>query len=160
MSLTENDFRTIYPQLKAYALSRCKNGAIADDLVSETLITAVEKLSEGLTVNDLAAWCVTVLRNKHLDLIKKKQEQQLDFENPEDQTLEDISGAGDGFANLLLSECMQKLKEEHAEIMVMNIIKGMTTKVIAEITGHPQNTVLTWLTKAKTEFHDCIEGRA
>ena len=54
---------------------------------------------------------------------------------------------------------MEKLKQDHAEVMVMNIVKGMTTKVISEIVGKPQNTILTWLTKAKTEFHDCIEGR-
>ena len=159
MSLTTNDFREIYPQLKAYAMSRCKNSAIADDLVSETIITAIEKLSEGLSINDLTAWCVTVLRNKHLDFVKKKREQQLDAETPEDQTLEDSRGTGDGFTNLLFSECMEKLKQEHAEVMVMNIVKGMTTKVISEIVGKPQNTILTWLTKAKTEFHDCIEGR-
>lgn len=159
MSLTSKDFREIYPQLKAYAMSRCKNSALADDLVSETVITAIEKLDEGLSVNDLTAWCITVLRNKHLDFLKKKKEQQLDSENPEDQTLEDSRGIGDGFANLLFSECMKKLKQEHAEVMIMNIVRGMTTKIISEIIGKPQNTVLTWLTKAKTEFHDCIEGQ-
>lgn len=140
-------------------MSRCKDSALADDLVSETLITAIEKLDEGLSVNDLTAWCITVLRNKHLDFVKKKKEQQLDSENPEDQTFEDSRGIGDGFTNLLFSECMKKLKQEHAEVMVMNIVKGMTTKIISEIIGKPQNTVLTWLTKAKTEFHDCIEGQ-
>ena len=157
--LTSEDYKKLYPSLMAYATARCKNKSLAEDLVSQTMITAIEKLGEGLSVNDLTAWCVTVLRNKHLDLMRKKREQELDAENPEDLMLQDSRGTGDGFANLLLSECMTKLKPEHAELMVMNIVRGMTTKVISEIVGKPQNTILTWLTKAKTQFHDCIEGR-
>jgi len=53
---------------------------------------------------------------------------------------------------------MKRLNSQHSEVMVMNILKGMTTKAISEILNKPQNTILTWLTKAKTEFHDCIEG--
>lgn len=160
MAFTEKDFKEIYPQLKAYAMSRCKNPAVAEDLVSETFLTAIEKLSDDLLIDDLTAWCITVLKNKHLDFIKKKREGQLNIENPEDQLLEDKSGATDGFANLLFSECMKKLKQEHAEVMLLNVFRGMTTKIISEVLDTPQNTVLTWLTKAKTEFHDCIEGRA
>ena len=158
MGLSTEDYKSIYPRLFAYAMSRCRNEAVAEDLVSQTMITAVENLDAGLEVNDLTAWCVTVLRNKHLDFVKKKKESQLDPVMPEDQNAEDFSAGGDGFSNILFSECMNQLDERHAEVMVMNIIKGMTTRVISELLDKPQNTILTWLTKAKTDFHDCIEG--
>jgi RNA polymerase sigma-70 factor (ECF subfamily) len=160
MGLSTEDYKSIYPRLFAYAMSRCRNEAVAEDLVSQTMITAVENLDAGLEVNDLTAWCVTVLRNKHLDYIKKKKESQLDPVMPEDQNTEDFNAGGDGFSNILFSECMKRLNSQHSEVMVMNILKGMTTKAISEILNKPQNTILTWLTKAKTEFHDCIEGHA
>ena len=160
MGLSAKDYKSIYPRLFAYAMSRCRNEAVAEDLVSQTMITAVENLDAGLEVNDLTAWCVTVLRNKHLDYIKKKKESQLDPVMPEDQNTEDFNVGGDGFSNILFSECMKRLNSQHSEVMVMNILKGMTTKAISEILNKPQNTILTWLTKAKTEFHDCIEGHA
>jgi len=160
MGLSAKDYKSIYPRLFAYAMSRCRNEAVAEDLVSQTMITAVENLDAGLEVNDLTAWCVTVLRNKHLDYIKKKKESQLDPVMPEDQNTEDFNAGGDGFSNILFSECMKRLNSQHSEVMVMNILKGMTTKAISEILNKPQNTILTWLTKAKTEFHDCIEGHA
>jgi RNA polymerase sigma-70 factor (ECF subfamily) len=160
MGLSTEDYKSIYPRLFAYAMSRCRNEAVAEDLVSQTMITAVENLDAGLEVNDLTAWCVTVLRNKHLDYIKKKKESQLDPVMPEDQNTEDSNAGGDGFSNILFSECMKRLNSQHSEVMVMNILKGMTTKAISEILNKPQNTILTWLTKAKTEFHDCIEGHA
>lgn len=158
MSLSAEDYKSIYPRLVAYAISRCKNRALAEDLVGDTIITAIESLSGGLEVDDLTAWCVTVLRNKHLDYVKKKKEAQLDPVTPEDHNTADTSGFGDVFSNILFNECLQKLDPQRAEIMIMNIIKGMTTKVISEVLKMPQNTILTWLTKAKTEFHDCVEG--
>ena len=53
---------------------------------------------------------------------------------------------------------MEKIEPKHAEVMIMSVLKGMTTKVISEVLGKPQNTILTWLSKAKIDFHDCIEG--
>ena len=100
MGLSAKDYKSIYPRLFAYAMSRCRNETVAEDLVSQTMITAVENLDAGLEVNDLTAWCVTVLRNKHLDYIKKKKESQLDPVMPEDQNTEDFNAGGDGFLYL------------------------------------------------------------
>ena len=36
---------------------KMKNKSLAEDLVSQTMITAIEKLGEGLSANDLTAWC-------------------------------------------------------------------------------------------------------
>ena len=52
MGLSAKDYKTIYPRLFAYAMSRCRNEAVAEDLVSQTMITAVENLDAGLEVND------------------------------------------------------------------------------------------------------------
>ena len=57
MGLSAKDYKSIYPRLFAYAMSRCRNEAVAEDLVSQTMITAVENLDAGLEVNDLTAWC-------------------------------------------------------------------------------------------------------
>ena len=72
--------------------------------------------------------------------------------------LQDSRGTGDGFANLLLSECLTKLKPEHAELMVMNIVRGMTTKGFQnrrQASKHYSDLAY----KSKTQFYDCIEGR-
>ena len=94
-----------------------------------------------------------------MDLLKKKKEAQLDPTVPEDSNFKDESAGADIFSSILFSECMKQLNPQHAEVMILSIIKGKTTKIIAEILNKPQNTILTWLTKAKTQFHDCIEGQ-
>ena len=155
-----NDYKRIYPSLMAFAITKCRDKTLAEDLVSQTILTAVEKLGEGLNTNDLIAWCITVLKNKHLDYIKKKKEAQF---NPEDTNNEqDIEGNvdSDAFSNILFGECFNKLNTNYAEVLSMNILNGITTKTIAEILEKPQNTILTWLTTAKLQFHDCIIGKA
>jgi len=69
-------------------------------------------------------------------------------------------GESNAFMRLLYNNCMERLKPEYREVMNENILGGKTTAEIAEDTGKPQNTILTWLTKAKLEFRDCIRGAA
>ena len=60
MGLSAKDYKEIYPRLYAYAMSLCRNNSLAEDLVSQTIIAAVENLDAGTAVRDLTAWCVTV----------------------------------------------------------------------------------------------------
>ena len=160
MSITREMYIEIYPQLMRYALSLCKDRALAEDLVSETMLKAVETLNKSDTVEDLCAWCVTVLRNKFFDHKKKKREDQLNEEKPQDQTLASHEAQEDPFASILYQDCIARLSPDHAEVLLMNNLKGLTAKVIAELMNKPQNTVLTWLSKARSQFVDCVEGVA
>lgn len=160
MSAENRAFSKLYPRLMAYAMSRCKNVSLAEDLVSQTLLSAAEQLSKGMEIDDLTAWCVTVLRNKHLDHLKKKKEDQLNADNPEDQMLQSENIDQDPFSKLLYGECMKLLSEHYREVLFQNLIKGETTASIAERLSKPQNTILTWLTNAKLQFYDCVAGEA
>lgn len=144
----------------AYAMSRCKNASLAEDLVSQTLLSAAEQLSKGMEIRDLSAWCLTVLRNKHLDHLKKKKEDQLNADNPEDQMLHSENIDQDPFSKLLYSECMKLLSENYKEVLFQNQVRGETTASIAERLSKPHGTVLAWLTKAKLQFRECMVGAA
>lgn len=160
MSLTRKDWDDLYPRLMGYAVSLCKSQTLAADLVSDTFIKAAENLDKGLEPVDLTAWCITVLKNRYLDTVKKKKESQLNPERPEDELLQDGSVGTDAFSRLLYNECMDQLKPIYREVIIKSIFGNMTAKIIAEAMNKPQNTILTWLSKAKIEFHDCITGKA
>ena len=59
---------------------------------------------------------------------------------------------------LLEQECWKKLSGRYQEVFTLSTYKGMTAKLIAEQLGESQNTVLTWMTKAKKEFIKCYWG--
>ena len=50
-----------------------------------------------------------------------------------------------------------KLNADLSEVLLLNVLNGIKTSVISEMLGKPQNTILSWLTKAKTQFVSCLE---
>ena len=75
------------------------------------------------------------------------------YENIADEEIED------GFEKTLREQCLDKLKEDQRIVLIMNSFEGFTTEKISSVLESPKNTVLTWLTKAKREFADCILGK-
>ena len=155
MSISRQYYKEVYPRLKFYALSKCGDKTLADDLVSDTILRAIEKADENLTETELTYWCLRVLKNRFVDIKRKHTERQFDPVVPEDET-DALKTEQDGFANILYNQCMSKLDQTQKEVLILNLFEGLTTKLIAELLEKPQNTVLTWLSKAKSELNDCL----
>ena len=51
------------------------------------------------------------------------------------------------------------LSGRYQEVFTLSTYKGLTAKLIAEHLGQSQNTVLTWMTKAKKQFIECYWGK-
>jgi len=156
MKLTRKDVINLYPKLFAFAVSLSRDKTIAEDLVNDTFVKIMEKLEDQLELKDLTAWSITVLRNQFLDRIRKKSELQLDLESNEEANLQDTSLGVDPFSQIIFSECWGKLTDSYQEVLRFSIFDGLTSKDIGQILDRPQNTVLTWLTKAKLQFHACL----
>lgn len=171
--------RVLWRPLYHFALSKCKDPDTAKDLTSQAILALVENVGSGLEIRDHEAWCVTVLKNKFKDHVKKKRESQFRDTMPEDENTDWVSPAvkagtskvekvgpwGASFiqtdhSRILFSQCLEQLNPNHKDVMLMNLIKGLTTAAISEVLDKPQNTILTWLTSAKTQFHDCIQGQS
>ena len=159
MKLTRKDLINLYPKLFAFAVSLSRDKTIAEDLVNDTFVKIMEKLEDQLELKDLTAWSITVLRNQFLDRIRKKSELQLDLESNEEANLQDTSLGVDPFSQIIFSECWGKLTDNYQEVLRFSIFDGLTSKDIGQILDRPQNTVLTWLTKAKLQFHACLSNQ-
>ncbi|MCB0851808.1 MAG: RNA polymerase sigma factor, partial [Bacteroidetes bacterium] len=46
--------------------------ANAKDIVQEVMLSAWEKIQDPRSVNNIEAWCMTLTRNKSLNMLKKK----------------------------------------------------------------------------------------
>ena len=65
--------RVLWRPLYHFALSKCKDPDTAQDLTSQVILALVENVGSGLEIRDHEAWCVTVLKNKFKDHVKKKE---------------------------------------------------------------------------------------
>ena len=68
-------------------------------------------------------------------------------------------GYFNGFGETLRDQCLDELKDEQRIVLIMNSFEGFTSEKISSVLEKPRNSVLTWLTKAKREFADCILGK-
>ena len=138
-------------------MSKTKNKQAAEDIVHSSIIKALEKKDQWSEVRNLSAWLFTICKNKFLDSVKKKKEFQFS-ETVNDTNVISDNLSSDSEVNKIFNDCSQKIDENKRDIFFMSYLKGMNTKEISDERNKPQNTILTWLAKAKKQFIECIEG--
>ena len=157
MSIREQDIIDIYPRILAFAYSKTRDKQKAEDLVQTTILKALENKEQWSNVRNLSAWLITICRNKFLDSVKKNTEQQF-TDTTDDSNLVSDNLSDDGEVKKIFEDCSQQLDANKKDILFMSYIKGITTKEISDIIQKPQNTILTWLSTAKKQMIECIEG--
>lgn len=69
-----DDVVAVTPALKAFALSLCRmDQAKAEDIVQDTIVSALSNKDKFVTGTNLAAWLFTILRNKHHTVFRKRK---------------------------------------------------------------------------------------
>ena len=64
-------------RLMRYARSLVRNPALADDLVQDTVMRALEKAHLYQSDTNLRGWLVTIAHNKAIDYLRRASHQQL-----------------------------------------------------------------------------------
>ena len=159
-ALIANKIKDIYPRLMNYAVYLTRDKTLAHDLVQDTVKKVLENKSTWNDISNFTAWSVTIMRNRFLDIKKKKKELQFMPKGDDDEIDHDPGLPDERIdveTNFLFQECLKKIGEDRSELIIMNLIQGMTTSAISKILKISQNTILTWLTKAKFDLKDCIQ---
>ena len=60
------------PQLRAFAVSLCRNRDHADDLVQQTLLRACDNMAKFAPGTDMRAGLITILRNQKIKTASKR----------------------------------------------------------------------------------------
>lgn len=68
----KSDLIASIPQLRAFAISLCRNADRADDLVQETMVKAWRHLASLTEGSNLRAWLFTILRNVYFSEFRKR----------------------------------------------------------------------------------------
>jgi RNA polymerase sigma-70 factor, ECF subfamily len=135
--------RAVYVQhgqaVLAYATKRTGDRALAEDILQETLIRAWrhrEVLVNG--TGSVRAWLFTVAGRIVVDRARAMAARPREVaESPAYTPLE-----GDhADHSLVVYEALQKLSEEHREVIVMLYFRGCSTREAATALGIPEGTV-------------------
>ena len=144
--------RAQVPGLYRYAYWLCRDRALAEDLVQETLLRAWRSLDSLREEAAARRWLITILRNEFMRELSKRR----DTVDIQDLPLVDHSANVGGSDTDLFDvrRAMGKLAPEYREPLALQVLMGCTTQEIAEMLELNQGTVLTRLHRARNQLRE------
>ncbi len=147
------------PKLRKFAYKLTRNTAEADDLVQSTLLRALEKNSYFETGTDLFRWTSKIMYNLFVTDYRRKTKFETQYD-PESY-IENRAVEADQQVKMELKAvgaAMQKMSDEHKEILVMVCVKGLQYQEVADMLHIPVGTVRSRLSRARSQLQSLMEG--
>lgn len=178
-SAIEKIYSKTYP--KAYTIAYYSLGATnkfkdeAQTITQDSLRKSFEKLNQLKDDDKFAPWMYTILNNSIRDYFRahKNKDYQTstfseldseDFRDNYEESIVDDSVAFSPEANMNtelivegLKGCLDKLPDNQRFALMMQMYQQLTTKEIAEQMEVEENTVKSWIRRAKLSIKDMIE---
>lgn len=148
--------------LYRFALSLCRNGAGAEDLVQEACLRALQATRRPAPEDNLKSWLFTILHNVWRNELRRRRPEPL-----EDNVLlfepaaPKAQGPDETLAQTLLEErvrdAVETLPAAFREIVMLRCVEEFSYQQIAGIVGCPAGTVMSRLSRARALLRHCLE---
>lgn len=153
-----------------YRLARrlTNSTAMADDLIQETYARALGATQSFEPGTNLRAWLFRILRNTHIDSLRRLQNSPIDMGLNEDTLAEPVDPLrGDGELDLLtrivssdIERALQTLSPDARTIVLLDL-EGFTESELSEVLGCALGTIKSRLARARATLrkHLCDYAR-
>lgn len=148
----ERDLLAALPKLRRFALSLCRNGDVADDLVQTTVERAVAGRQRHGPGTRLDPWLFRILRNAWIDQTRRAATRGTEIDVADAPEAGMIDGPRVTEAALMLQRTeaeMVMLPAEQREVIVLVCFEEMSYAEAAEILGIPKGTVMSRLARGR-----------
>lgn len=166
-----------------YAFMRLRDIAVAEDLVQETLLAALQACGKYAGNSSERTWLTGILKHKIIDYFRRNsknisfEEINADFSDFEQFFKRDDEWDGhwnDHFAPIqwkgtpegnlereefreVLNDCLSKLPNREAYVFTMREVDGLTSKEICEVLEISSNNFWVIIHRARMNLRRCIE---
>lgn len=147
-----DDLIALLPNLRRYALSLCRNGDTADDLVQSTVERALAARDRHDPATRLDAWLFRILRNAFIDMTRRTKTRGINVDIADMPEASIVDGPAVTEARLMLSAAeaaIEALPVDQREVMLLICIEEMTYAEAASVLGIPVGTVMSRLARAR-----------
>lgn len=142
--------------LRRYANVLVGNHADADDLVQEALKRALIYLEGDRQIGNLRAYLFTILHNVRNDALRNQVRRGTQVPVEDTPLISDQASQSDRIACNQVVEAMQRLSEEHRQVLLLIGVEGMSYRETAEILELPIGTVMSRLSRARTALRELL----
>ena len=151
MGIFREDVAELVPQLRAFARSLTSGDVhLADDLVQDTIVNALQAQSQFTPGTNLKAWMFTILRNRFRSLITRKHVKSEIQDDDLERKWWTPATQETGLEIAAFKRAFAKLSDAHREVLVLVGVHGMRYEQIAAICHCEVGTVKSRVNRART----------
>jgi RNA polymerase sigma-70 factor (ECF subfamily) len=158
MNFSQEELLEIVPQLRAYARALARNWELADDLVQDTILNALQAEGQFRPGTSLRAWMFTILRNRFLSVMSRSPATcPLDSEEakladrsvirPEQESRIEVAAFKQAFV---------RLPQRSREVLVLVGLHGLPQAEVAAICQCETGTVKSRLSRAREQLRSML----
>ncbi len=156
------------PSLRRFALSLCRSGDIADDLVQVTCEKALANQQKFDPGTRLDAWLFRILRNNWIDRLRRDKSRGIGIDISDSPDIVSVDGAASMESRLMLNETAQAidtLPEDYREVLLLVCVEELSYKEAALVLDVPVGTIMSRLARARKKLSQLLgiygaEGRS
>lgn len=158
-------FRALYakagPKLYAICLRMMRSRDQADDVYQDAFVKIWERSWQfDPAKGDGMAWLATVTRHCALDRLRRGLKNHVSIDDAVAREI-DIATAVVMPADLAdargLRRCLDSLREDHRNAVVLAYVNGLTHEELAERLGRPLGTIKSWVKRGLEQLKDCMD---
>lgn len=159
---------SFWNEVYGFQLKRTQNEYDAEDITIQTFSRAFDKIDTFDSKYAFKTWLITISKNIHVDLIRKKKASIRSRTTDEEDdrvhriaddapTIEDTLITEQNLAQLLRD--IKKLKQPYQEVITLRYFQEMSYKEISSHLQEPMNNIKVKLLRAKKLLAEIIEKR-
>jgi RNA polymerase sigma factor (sigma-70 family) len=154
-------FADFAPRIKGYARRMGADGAVAEDLAQEVMLTVWRRaeLFDGRKAS-ASTWIFTIARNRRIDMLRRERRPEMDpndpavvpeSDPPADHSVESSQ------SEARLHQAVARLPREQAELLRLAYFEDKSHSAIAEALDLPLGTVKSRIRLAMTKLRDMLK---
>lgn len=150
------------PQLRAFAVSLCRNREYAEDLVQETLLRACNNIGRFEPDTNMTAWLITILRHQFYADYRKRRREIADVDGIYADTLVTAPTQVASTEYAELRRALDKLPGEMRDAIMLIAGSGASYDEAARICGCAVGTIKSRVHRARARLAEllCVETSA
>ena len=159
---------TFWNDIYSFQLYRTKNENDAEDITIQTFSKAFDKIKTFDDSYPFKTWLITISKNLHVDLIRKRKRNVLDeLENNSSDAVKKVLDESPSVEDKLIKEQnlatllshIKKLKPHYQEVINLRYFNELSYAAIAKELNEPINNIKVKLLRAKKLLAEIIKGK-
>ncbi len=147
---------TLLPELMAYAMALSKNPTVAADLSQEAIKKSLTAKNAPPNLKDLRPWMFRIIRNIHIDNLRKEKTQR-EYLSSHARLSNEDTGHPSVINEIIIKQALTEITEPEREIVYLIDILGLKYSEAAQVLDVPEGTIMSRISRARRSLLQKIE---